>query len=287
MIHNPEEGALERVEGAICAFPKRFSNQIQIQVVTGGKRSTPLNQAISLARGDYFVSLDDDDLVFGNWVELFKTAATSNPENVLRVQCLSQRWEILDEHDAATSAIGPVTAEYPAVFNVVAHLSNNYTPNMSAAFPLSLVRAAKIDYDEDLETAEDWDFFMRVIAAGQITNVPHPSAIYRKWSNAKTSIQDHDLELWSRNRELIMNKIRLLSFTIPAHEIIGRHGREQKTPRPSFPMVLKVAKLAFSFEVWKLAMHYRIPHQLLSRRVTLSSLISQLYRRISGPASGD
>lgn len=285
MVHNPAKGALAKVQRAVTAFPKNFSNRIQIHVVKGGNRSTPLNQAISLASGEYYASLDDDDLVFGNWVEMFKRAATNNPGTVVRVQCLSQRWEILEDHDFATCAVGAASAEYPKKFKIAAHLSNNYTPNMSVAFPLSVIRASGIQYDEELDTAEDWDFMMRAIAAAQLVNVPYPGAIYRQWSNAKTSIQEHDREVWIRNVEKIQDKLRPLSFMIPAHEIIGWQAPERPSPMPSPSMVLKVAKLAFSLEVWKLALHYRIPQQLFSRRVSIRSLVNQVYRRISAPES--
>jgi glycosyltransferase involved in cell wall biosynthesis len=266
----------------VKSFAQEFRDRISIHVVRGGNRSTPLNEALRLAKGDYFVSLDDDDLVFANWVEVFRDGSLEQPGATVRAQCLSQTWAILGDENSTTYAVSEASAAYPRVFNMSSHFSNNFTPNMSVAFPMKTIRAAKLNFDETLDTAEDWDFMMRCIAASNIKNIPTPTAIYRKWRNAPTSAEEHAREIWLANLEKIRNKFRHLVFPVAAHEIIGLTSASPPIPFPRLSAFFRVSRLAFKPEVWRLAWHYRIFSQLASRKISVRQLVTQVDARMRG-----
>jgi hypothetical protein len=162
------------------------------------------------------------------------------------------------------------------------HFSNNFTPNMSVAFPMKTIRAAKLKFDENLDTAEDWDFMMRCIAASNITNIPKPTAIYRKWSNASTSAEEHARDVWVANLERIQNKFRHLVFPIAAHEIIGLSSAPPRIPLPKVSVFFRISRLALKPEIWRLAWHYRIFTQLARRKISVRQLVSQVDARMRG-----
>lgn len=63
------------MQALIEEFPASLREKISVHTVRGGNRSTPLNAGFAAARGEYIVALDDDDLVFANWVQVFHQAA--------------------------------------------------------------------------------------------------------------------------------------------------------------------------------------------------------------------
>lgn len=84
------DGDLQVLRDAIGAYPPAFRERDRGDV-TGGTRAAPLNHALELARGQYFAVFDDDDLLFGNWVETFHEVALQHPGVPIRALVANQR----------------------------------------------------------------------------------------------------------------------------------------------------------------------------------------------------
>ena len=101
--------------------PRWLRSRTRVLASTGGTRSHPLNDGIAAARGSLISFLDDDDLVFGHWVETFLNAAEHHPRQVLRAAAGVQwattiAWPGGIEGHRTESAL---SSPYPARFDLV------------------------------------------------------------------------------------------------------------------------------------------------------------------------
>jgi 2-polyprenyl-3-methyl-5-hydroxy-6-metoxy-1,4-benzoquinol methylase len=194
---------------ALDELPDSFRQRTRLVLEDDGSRARPLNVGMAHANGRYVAFLDDDDLVFGHWVETFVAAAAAAPGQVLRSVCVEQDIDPLDPADqgGGARAAGPLVACYPREFDLIAHMSRNHTPFMSYAFPASLYRDLGLEFDESLDICEDWDFELRAALTVGVSSRPEVTAIYRRWSSGPASERLHDEEQWRRTEGEILAKI--------------------------------------------------------------------------------
>ncbi|MCS3744338.1 methyltransferase domain-containing protein [Rhizobium sp. BK661] len=206
------------VEEVLQDQPDFLRQRINFALVNEGGRSRPLNVAYKTANGRYIVTLDDDDLVFGNYVETFRKMYDAKPGRLLRARCGVQtaRKSYVDGGGPAAISTGPVEPKYPADFNLLDHLRDNFTPCMSVAYPREVVHNFGQEFDESLSTAEDWDFMMRSYFLVGIATSPEITSIYRRWEDKPTSAQAHAQEEWLTNRSIIIQKHDALPVILSA-----------------------------------------------------------------------
>ena len=206
------------VEEVLQDQPEFLRQRIEFILVNEGGRSRPLNIAYKKATGRYIVTLDDDDLVFGNYVEIFRKIHNEQPGRLLRARCAMQRARKshVDGGRLAAISTGPIEPRYPADFNLLDHLRDNHTPCMSVAYPREVVHAFGQEFDESLTTAEDWDFMMRCYFLVGIATAPEITSIYRRWDDRVTSAQMHAQEEWLNNRSIIIQKHDTLPVILSA-----------------------------------------------------------------------
>src|SRR6202022_2156843 len=153
--------------------------------------------------------LDDDELVFAHWVETFKERSNTAPRWVLRAAA--------GEQDVVSTGIRPdgvlgyrtmsaITAPYPSEYDLFEHLSQNFSPPVSLAFPRVSFQEMGIRFDESLDTAEDWDFEMRTVFICGVKSSPEITGIYRKWRSGESSFSVHSQEEWRRDYDRIVAK---------------------------------------------------------------------------------
>lgn len=221
MVHNPKPGRLEAVQALIEEFPASLREKISVHTVRGGNRSTPLNAGFAAARGEYIVALDDDDLVFANWVQVFHQAAAETPGAVLHSYSVAQTWSQLERKDrtllAATSNFNSIFAHD---FNWASQFQVNRCPLMTNAFPRDAFQRFPFRFDEKLNTVEDWDYLMHVASLVGITSLDSVTAIYRLWSNAENSSSLHTEEEWADNLHYVQKKLRQVPVLLPPGALI-------------------------------------------------------------------
>lgn len=221
MVHNPKPGRLEAVQALIEEFPASLREKISVHTVRGGNRSTPLNAGFAAARGEYIVALDDDDLVFANWVQVFHQAAAETPGAVLHSYSVAQTWSQQERKDrtllAATSNFNSIFAHD---FNWASQFQVNRCPLMTNAFPRDAFQRFPFRFDEKLNTVEDWDYLMHVASLVGITSLDSVTAIYRLWSNAENSSSLHTEEEWADNLHYVQKKLRQVPVLLPPGALI-------------------------------------------------------------------
>jgi hypothetical protein len=209
LIHNalPEDAADVRM--VVDRQPPSLRDRIRIEEVRGGSRAKPLNVGVEMATGHYLAVFDDDDLLFGHWVETFAREAASNDGRLIRAVVANQSVEPElwpGDEDGFRTLTWP-NSEYPEQFNQLAHLLVNYSPFMSWAFPRELFFLFGVRFDEELTVCEDWDVILRGSMLCGVDDVPELTAIYRRWQGAESSYSVHSSAEWQASERRVLDRI--------------------------------------------------------------------------------
>jgi glycosyltransferase involved in cell wall biosynthesis len=215
--HNLDLDRQLAVERVIADLHESIRERVRLVRVDGGTRAGPLNAGFGAALGDYVAFLDDDDLVFGHWVENFYELAKMNNGQLLRQVAVAQHWDkvIVGTGGSASRATGGIEALYPEEFDFIAHIAENRSPLHSLAFPRSLFRDLGYRFDDKLTTSEDWDFIIRVAQVAGVAVSKNIGCIYRQWKHSETSFTEHDQFEWQANYFYTLRKIDNMPLLLP------------------------------------------------------------------------
>ncbi|MBR2044218.1 MAG: hypothetical protein IJ946_07755 [Clostridia bacterium] len=217
MGHNLDEVGRESVLEIINDLPEFMDGKVSLIEVIGGNRTTPLSRGFEAAKGRYISILDDDDLVFEDWVEAFHTLEKDNSGKILHTYCVAQDWlNVKNDYDETVLvSVSPFRTIYCTDFELIRQLSQNYCPTFSLAFPSIAYKLLGIHFDEALTTTEDWDFLMRTALICGVADNPTITGIYRMWINAENSATLHNKKEWDKNHKYIQNKFKSSSIIVP------------------------------------------------------------------------
>lgn len=207
----------ELVRDIIEDTPISLRKKIRFIKLDKGNRTAPINEGFRNARGKYAIILDDDDIVFDNWVEEFKIQYEKTPGAVLHAYAISQDWMTVDTdiEDKALRACGSPKSDFCKKFNWLTELYGNTCPPVGLAFPTYPFKKWNIEFDETLDTTEDWDYLMRVGFLCGVSDIEKPTCIYRLWVNAESSQTVHSKELWIENHKRIQKKFEQIPIVLP------------------------------------------------------------------------
>lgn len=208
--HKVVEEQKEKLYNVLLEYPSEFLNRTRLIFLDSGNRTSPLNLGFGLAKGEYVVALDDDDIVYANWVSEFHKASKCNPGKTLHAYVLAQKWRIIEaEHGQnALRSIDKPTDIYCKDFSFLYQLKINYCPLMGMAFPRYAFKDMGIVFDETLNTQEDWDFLSRITRITGVCDISVPTALYRLWDNSDNSHAVHDESKWENDYEKVRGSIK-------------------------------------------------------------------------------
>lgn len=214
--HNLDVERQVAVEGLIEELLADLRGRTRLLKVQGGGRAAPLNAGFLAAKGRYVAAFDDDDLLFGDWVETFHKLAASHPGQLLRATAIAQDWDRVKQGETnASRAISGMRAIYPEYFELLAHIVENRTPLHSIAFPRVLFSDLGYRFDATLSTAEDWDLIIRVAQLCGVACARNITAIYRLWKDGDNSMSAHDQFEWKSNYIKTLRKIDDAPLLLP------------------------------------------------------------------------
>lgn len=237
--HKIEPEKKQSVRDLLKALPASLRRKIRYYELDTGNRTTPLNLGFSYAYGSYVSVLDDDDIVFDNWVESFHLAAQEHPGTIIHAYVLTQDWRTVATPDGRLALRADAAPDdmYCRDFVMIHQLERNWCPLMGLAFPAVYFQRFGIMFDETLSTTEDWEYLVRTAALAGTTDVQHPTSIYRIWENAENSQTLHQQTEWEKNYDRIQEKFSSTPIMLPG-------GQEKRykivvTERRSMRIVLK------------------------------------------------
>lgn len=215
--HNIQPEDEEAVVNLIRMQPQWLRDKIEYSHVEGGSRSRPLNYAFGRSQSNYVTILDDDDLVFDNWLEAFHETALQNWGMIVYSYVFTQDWRVFEtrtgrRHLEATKA--PV-AEFCDDYNYILQLDTNHCPIMGLAYPRYSFSDLGLRFDESLTTTEDWDYLLRAATLCGVADASEATSIYRLWKNAENSSSLHKKIEWDKNRTRVIQKIGESPYVLP------------------------------------------------------------------------
>ena len=155
-------------------------------------RSVAGNKALSMATGEYFNFLDDDDILYSNHIAVLMEAIEKN--------FVKAAYSIADEsqikvisHDPYELKEKRVIQRYRQPYNKMLLFSFNYIPIQSILFSRELYDRLG-GFDEKLRFLEDWDIWVRYSTIADFLFVPSITSKYYVPYRSKKRVK--------RNREL-------------------------------------------------------------------------------------
>ena len=218
VVHSDSEPLVAGVRAIALAFPPSLRERISIITCTRPGRSSPLNDGVRQAKGHYIALLDDDDIALGHWVETFQDLAAQTQGAVLRAICVRQNFELTTGGDLPTHprAVSWFDVEWPAIFDPVKHLHSNFTPPMCLAYPAEVFCEDGLEFDESMNTTEDWDLTMRASMLRGVVTTPEVTAIYCWGRTSASSLDIHPSEEWADNAQRIRDKLNAQPLLLPS-----------------------------------------------------------------------
>jgi glycosyltransferase involved in cell wall biosynthesis len=209
LAHDVSDDVLGALHELACSFGEEFSARIKIHSVVGGGRSRPLNVGVEEAQGRYLALLDDDDIVFGNWVEVFERSAAVAPGRIIR--CVPSEQDVRPTEWPDGRHGYEITSRprcpWPVKFDLLDHLFENRTPPCSYALPRSAFSELGIRFDEELPVLEDWEVLLRVAMLTGVFDTGVVTALWRKWEDGDSSTFVHSHSDWRRARLAVTAKL--------------------------------------------------------------------------------
>lgn len=208
MCHRTTGEEQADVEGVVASAPAWLREAVRVLPVERPGRAAPLNDGFTAARGRYVVALDDDDTVLAHYVATFKAAAAEHEGQLVRTVAVRQDVVPLGEgSDVRAISVDDPYREWPLDFSLTDHLSDNYSPIMTVAFPRGAVHGLGLRFDETLPANEDWEYVVRCAAVLGVASVREITSVYRWWLHTASSREAQSAQDWAEARSQVQAAI--------------------------------------------------------------------------------
>lgn len=161
-----DDGSNEQTKNVLKSYAQK-DKRIQVyQNETNKGISYSRQRGLDLARGKYIAIMDSDDWSVPERLEKSLIFMKENPE----IDAMSGGLEPIENHEHIQKYVPQKASLYtlvdqPAFFAVELMFYNRF-PNVTSFFKKEFVQKHNIEYDQSLKTAEDYDFYVKMVLAG-------------------------------------------------------------------------------------------------------------------------
>ena len=280
VAHDVPREELTHIRYLADAFGREFGDRVQLIPVDGGGRTRPLSVGVEHARGRYVAILDDDDVVFGHWVETFQAMAKKYPGRVLRSPVAEQdvveiKW---NGDRPGYEVVGRPKCRWPEPFDVLDHLWENHSPPCGWAVPRSIFRDHGLQFDETLPVLEDWDVLMQAVLWCGVADSGQITALWRRWQVGESSTSVHTENEWQQARMAVTAKLDARPLLLPARSMTAIQA--ERTRRDIYQREAERLRKALDGTLGHIAM---LEQQLAAARQDVESMRRSSSWKVSKP----
>ncbi len=185
---------------------KSYENKLPLRIIEGAKIGnwvTTTNKAIREAKGEYISFLHQDDIYYPERFNVCGKLLIENPQiSILihSVNYISSESKIVG-HWAPPFPMGAMSQ--PKVLSRLLVQNNISVPGV--IFKKSLAEKAGL-LDEGLRYTADWDFWLKLIIAGNGYYIPHPLSAFRIHKESQTVSFASKLNEYSENLQIVVGR---------------------------------------------------------------------------------
>lgn len=217
MVSADDADVEPRVRSTVDRFERSFRDRVHVHLVSPAHRVRPLNAGLDAALGRYLAVLDDDDLVFGDWVGQFHAASERAGSAVIRCRAVDQSADGVGGGPAGTIAVATsgFSTPYKPRFDLARHLVGGQTPQGSVAFPVDPIRELGLRFDEQLAVCEDLDFLLRAVTVLGVVDTEQFGMVYRRWNAVHSSHHTISPAVWESTMQGIVRGLDEQAIVMP------------------------------------------------------------------------
>ncbi len=216
MVNARDAGVPAEIAALVDTFAPSFRARVRVDSTSIMHRVAPLNRALAAATGRYVAVLDDDDLVFADWVETFHRHADEHPGAMIRCRAVDQSVELADGTGVAGATSG-FSAPYRPTFEFASHLIGGQSPPATFCSPLDVIDALGLRFDEDMVVCEDIEFFLRLATVCGVVDTSTFGMVYRRWETRFSSGHTVSPEIWEASMQKIVQHLDDVPLLLPEH----------------------------------------------------------------------
>ena len=218
--HNIEQAKVNDVEKLIKDFGIQLKGKVTFLVVNTGLRGVPMNVGIDRAVGEYVGFLDDYDLVFAHWLQVFADKIEEFPGKIIRSRCVDRFVEHSDNSNIPSYVHSNLEDVRDATFSLSAHFFISQTVLHQYVTPRAKIIESQSYVDESLPVVEDWDFLLRNAELFGVEDTGKITGIYNRWSNKGSSLHEFDADIWSGCHRQVFMRFNDRAILIPKGELV-------------------------------------------------------------------
>jgi glycosyltransferase involved in cell wall biosynthesis len=175
-------------------FLARWRERLAITYEALGKnrgRCHAGNRAMELAKGEYFVFLDEDDLLYSDHIEQLLAALLREKSKAAMSYAFELPTKYATTPQGGVVEQGALFTRFAVPFSYSTLLRSNYIPIHCLLFHRSLFEECG-GFDPNVDLCEDWNLWVRYATHSRpFSTVPKTTAIYRVPSDKKVAKRRH------------------------------------------------------------------------------------------------
>lgn len=154
-------------------------------------RSYTGNQGLEIAKGEYCLFLDDDDLIFPDHIEVLVNEILDSPE---LGAVYSLAWDVHTNVDKTTSPVSYTEHQFTTLplfyqeYCLETLLDHNYIPIQAILFRKSLY-TENGGFDESMDQLEDWNLWTKYALKSKFKFVPKTTSLFRTPSDEEERLR--------------------------------------------------------------------------------------------------